>query len=456
MQKNLNRVLVWFLVTALVGLACGIFSPETPEPPLGAPPPVQEVEPPEQVPPDQPADEPGFGPITFCSDVNEDGHPVNTNKVFPKGTRVVYALFTYWGMESGQPWGQYWTQDGVEHIDGTNQTWEEDQEGWIAYSLEEDSGLSGEYELVLYIGSQPVQSATFVIEGAGQAQNTSTAAFGSIQFSEGITDEITPINPSARFKDDIVEVYAVFPYFNFTDGQAWSREWVYDGEVQVYKDLTWDEGTDGLTYTFFYFGGNEPFSPGTYTLNLYIEGQLARSASFEVMGEGVKELPDHPQGPANPEDIIDPNLMPAWEILYYAGPEILTDVAEFALNHHISMELSDEIKSKGLYVCSRGEDEPGSLYIRRSFWNDVSWEEVAATMAHELTHAVQDIVGGRCYCSIENEYHAYVTSFYVLQETGRMDLLEEKWRGAYDDDGYFDPDLLWAAVKEAYPECPDY
>ena len=115
-----------------------------------------------------------------------------------------------------------------------------------------------------------------------------------------------------------------------------------------------------------------------------------------------------------------------------------------------------DIDAKGTYRCSRDSRDPGTLFIDQDFWNAVSWEEVAATMAHELTHAVQHIEGGRCYCTVENEYYAYVTEFYVLQETGRMDLLETKWRGAYDDAGYFDSGLLWKAVKDAYPECPDY
>ena len=70
--------------------------------------------------------------------------------------------------------------------------------------------------------------------------------------------------------------------------------------------------------------------------------------------------------------------------------------------------------------------------------------------------AIQHIEGGDCGCTIENEYYAYVTGFYVLQETGRMDLLESKWRGAYNDSGQFDSGKLWKAVKEAYPECPEY
>jgi hypothetical protein len=457
MQRIDHRIWAGVLIIALVSLSCQLFAALPSEaPPVAVQPtpkPANQVEPP----PAQPsADEPGFGPIIFCQDVTDQGQPINPMNSFPQGTRLVYALFTFWGMEPGMTWGHYWTQDGYEYIDGTGEAWDEETEGWVAYYIEENDALTGEFTLTLYIGDQPVQEGSFSIAEGSLAYSDGSGSFGSIQFAEDITDELVPIGPATAFEGEVIEVYAVFPYFYMTDGQNWSREWVYEGEVQVYTDLTWDEGTEGLTYASFGYEGDEAFPPGTYTLNLYIDDQLARSASFEVIGEEAHVEPDVPQGPAAPEDIIDPNLMQAWEILYYANPDILNDVAQFALDYHIEMILSDEVSSKGVYRCSQGSDEPGTLYIGLTFWSNASWEEVAATMAHELTHAVQHLEGGRCYCSIENEYYAYITEFYVLQETGRMDLLESKWRGAYDEDGRFDGDKLWAAVKDAYPECPDY
>jgi hypothetical protein len=61
----------------------------------------------------------------------------------------------------------------------------------------------------------------------------------------------------------------------------------------------------------------------------------------------------------------------------------------------------------------------------------------------------------RCW-SNEKGYYAYVTQFYVLQELGRMDLLAEEYRGAYDENGKFDEDKLWAALKKTYSECSEY
>ncbi len=276
--------------------------------------------------------------------------------------------------------------------------------------------------------------------------------FGPIQFAEGVTEDMVPILPTNEFDYGVEEIYAIFRYEYMLDGTAWSRVWLYEGEEDVVRELVWDEGYEGISYAYYGYEPPEPLPAGTYTLNLYIEDTLASSADFIIYPEETAaDLP-----PSEPEDIINVNLMPAWEILAYSHNDLLRDLAQFALDNHIEMILSDEVSSKGLYHCTQDSTEPGTLYIGEDFWNEASWEEVAAVIGHELTHAVQHIERGACYCSVENEYYAFLTEFYVLQESGRMDLLEEKWRGAYDENGSFDPNALWEALQEAYPECPDY
>ena len=279
-------------------------------------------------------------------------------------------------------------------------------------------------------------------------------AFGPIQFAEGITDDYTPISPTSQFEYGITEIWVTFPYTGMQDGLSWTREWMFEGEEDVTRELIWDEGPAGITYAYYgYDDETIPLDPGSYQLNLYIEGQVARSATFVILGDDTGYEPDEP---GTPEELIDPNLMPAWEILAYSNREILREVAQFVLDKNVELLMDDDLDAKGSYVCSTTSMEPGTIYISTDFWNRSSWEEVAAVLGHELTHGVQHMASGFCGCTVENEYYAFITEFYVLQETGRMDLLESKWRGAYSDDGTFSSNKLWAAVKEAYPECPDY
>jgi hypothetical protein len=194
-----------------------------------------------------------------------------------------------------------------------------------------------------------------------------------------------------------------------------------------------------------------------YTLNLYIDGQLARSADFEVIGYDEPEGPVVPEEPGTPEELIDPRLMPAWEMLRDAGPEILYDLAQFPLKHHLPIRIEDRGHNYASYKHSCTEPpEPGALLVSPSYYETHEWEEIAAMMGHELTHAVQHLVSHQCYPSIEKEYYAHITQLYVLQELGRMDLIEDKWRGTYDEYGRFDGDTLWYVLKDLYPDLPDY
>jgi len=69
------------------------------------------------------------------------------------------------------------------------------------------------------------------------------------------------------------EVYAVFPYINMSPGLSWKRQWLLDGDVTAESDDTgWDEGLDGVTYT--YLWDEEALEPGLYTLNLFIKDEL--------------------------------------------------------------------------------------------------------------------------------------------------------------------------------------
>ena len=92
----------------------------------------------------------------------------------------------------------------------------------------------------------------------------------------------------------------------------------------------------------------------------------------------------------------------------------------------------------------------------RETWNESSWQELAGTLAHELTHAMQHYDGGyRCPgCSVYKEYHAFIAEYYTYMMLERTDLIPDTM---YGDDGYFDSDILWDVIKESYgDECPDY
>ncbi len=284
----------------------------------------------------------------------------------------------------------------------------------------------------------------------------SFAAFGEISFSEGVTEESVPIRPVLEYEPGTIKICAVFPFMNMEDGMQVEVEWLFNEEWFYSTDEEWDEGEEGITHRSISWENDRELDPGIYTLRLFINGQLARSADVEVLAPSGEET----QKPArNLEDLIDPDLMRAWEILAYADNDLLNDLAMLVPDYGIELRLTDDMTSNGQYVYVSGKKEPGKVYISWDFSEKTCWEDVSATIAHELTHAVQHLTSdeGKFGCTVEREYEAYMAKFYALMETGRTDILIDSWSGVYNPrTGKIWKNELWKALKEAYASCPEY
>ncbi len=398
---------------------------------------------------------PYLSEITFCHDVTDDGIPIDPTDEFPPGTVEVWAFFTYDNMQDGMAWGRLWRSEGEIWLDIRQDTWEDGESGWAAYGVTEDdpsSPLSGTYSLTIYLNDQIVREDTFYVNLTPAQTSPTLSAFGAIQFAAGITNEVVPYGVAEAFEYGVTEVYAVFPFFNMQDGQSFRREWLKDGEIYAERDMAWEEGSIGMDYARLLDEDGLP--PGEYTLNLYIDGQVARSAGFTICTAQPEA-----REPALPQEIIDDYLMPAWENLANSEHKVLRDLAQFALNNHVSISVDPNFDGQAAYryTCST-PPVMGEVVFSLSYWKRIGWEETTAVLAHELVHAFQHKTGDyRCGCSIEKEYYAWIAQFYVLQEMGRKDILADKYADAYDSrTGKFDSDRLWALLIRLYPECPEY
>lgn len=417
----------------------------------------------------QPAEQPTqaqpvFSEVTFCEDVTDDGEIIGASTEFPAGTETVWAYFTFENMQDGQEWGRLWHRDGEVYVDERQSTWDDGESGWVAYSISDETPLKGDYSLTLYIGDQVVQEASFHVAAPTAQPRSGFAAFGKITFAEGVTDESVPIGASNEFREGITKIYATFVYMNMASNQNWSREWLYNGEQLVRKELTWDEDVEGMSWVS--YSDEEGLKAGTYTLNLYLDGQLARSADFLVVGEKTT-LPTE-QTRKTVQELIDPDLMKAYQILANSKMEILKQLADLVETAQIEIQMDDNMEGSTLAVYRYGSDtckiqeaarrRPGRVLVNRQAWERQSWEEVAASIAHELIHAYQHLHGGyRCEgCSIETEYEAFTVTIYALEELGAWDIVQRKYGDYIDSSGTIYKSDLWKAIKATYTDCPDY
>jgi len=418
---------------------------------------TQQVEIPPESPDSPEVERPGsFSAITFCEDVSDDGECIQAGELFPAGILKVWAYFTYQVMQQGQSWGRYWTLDGETYVDATGETWEEDQDGWLAYSIEGEHELdSGEYRLVLYIDDQPVQEAAFRVEAA-PSETFNDPAFGPIDFTTDIEQEYPPVQSVTDFEAGFPKLYGVFAYTNMADQQPWTCEWLWEGEKLVQLELQWEYGEEGLTYCSYENDGGSDLQPGEYTLNLYIEDQIARSASATVTGG---QLQTSLNEPSLPEEVISAELLKGWEMLNEVSFEPLHEIAQLALIYHVPISIDENMSwYGGVYSVEDCDAQPrvaGSISFSRKFYEDEPWETIAALIAHELVHAGQHMEKGQCGCYLYNEVQAYQAQIYAYKSLGREDWIYEKWGHVFGEDGRFDQDLLWEWVDEIY-DCPAY
>lgn len=422
--------------------------------------PAERTEPvvvPAEVPESAEIDHPGsFSAITFCEDVTDEGECIQPGEFFPAGIQRVWAYFTYQDMQPGQSWGRYWTLDGEMYVDATGESWEDDSDGWMAYSIEGEHELDGgEYRLVLYLDDQPVQEATFQVETAAPV-SFSVPAFGPIDFTTDIEQEYPPVQSITEFEAGFPKLYGVFAFTNMTDQQSWTCEWLWNGETLVSVDSQWEYGEQGLTYCSYENDDGSDLTPGEYTLNLNIEEQIARSASANVLGEQAQTN----QGePALPEEIISAELLKGWEMLNDVSFEPLHEIAQLALIYHVPISIDENMSwYGGVYSVDDCNAQPrvaGSISFSRKFYDDQPWETIAALIGHELVHAGQHMEKGQCGCYLYNEVQAYQAQIYTYKELGVEDWIYEKWGHVFGDDGRFDQDLLWEWVDENYV-CPAY
>ncbi|MBI5876307.1 MAG: hypothetical protein HZB53_01550 [Chloroflexi bacterium] len=404
-----------------------------------------------------PAGKPQFSTIVMCEDVTDDGAPVNPTTRFQADTTKVWAYFTFANMPQGQAWGRRWTRDGQIYLESYDEAWDEDADGWLAYSLEDEDGLAGRFVLTLFIGDQAVQAASFEVAPPSAPPKAKQPSFGPINFGRDITDDNDLLGAATVFEPGTKRVYATFVYFNFTPGVTWSREWLRDGKSIGRSDLKWEEAENGVDYAYLN-SSDGSLSPGRYTFNLYLGGTLQRGAEFEVLAPKAQPTAT-PRGPARPEEVVEPSLLPAWYKVAGSRQAVVREVAQTALKFRIPIRLENFSGTANGYYATSSKScntQPGTISIRSTFFRDNSVEAVAATMAHEMTHAMRRLENGaKCGCTVQDEYYAYLVLIYTLQDLNRKDLILERYSRAYDSRGKFSQGLLWQWIKQSY-DCPEY
>lgn len=118
------------------------------------------------------------------------------------------------------------------------------------------------------------------------AEITSETTITPIVFSSEINDDYDPISPRRVFGEGFFTIYATFDYDGMADGMEWAWIWRHDGEVVNGGNELWTYGNDGPGWI--YYEPPEGFSPGQYTLEIWVNGELFQQANLSVESEAAQ------------------------------------------------------------------------------------------------------------------------------------------------------------------------
>ncbi len=271
-----------------------------------------------------PSGEPRFSNLVFAPDVTGNDQPTQIVTQLPSGATEIYAFWDYADMAGGMTWEARWYREDqfLDNVCQPSQPWQGGERGNWWVSIHDTSGLDeGTYRVELYVEGELLAQGSISVGGA-----VTGPTFTNLIFSEGVTADDRPTDPTYLLPSGITEAYAFFDYAAMRDGVAWSRIWYYEGEQVASGSGTWDQGASGSTWVA--LTADESLDPGTYRLELFVEGALVAASDFTVAGTQTQEAigpiifaagADTQGNPVNPGTTFPTGLTELHFFCIYAG-----------------------------------------------------------------------------------------------------------------------------------------
>lgn len=220
--------------------------------------------------------------VEFGDGINRNGTVRGSAARFDSGLRELYAAFEYRNVPRAGEMTMRWFNNGVSVATGTiDRGRSETGSDWVSLnSGDDDRGLAdGLYELELLVDGVQLYRGGVVVGRAGQA---SAVQLGLFAFALGVDDAGAPISPARHFSS-VQEIYAVFTAKGLRDGVVLRSVWSFEGEPVLDEEGPWNGGDVDIAWLSITHSDGLPI--GNYELEIYIEGQLAQSGTFEVTAQ---------------------------------------------------------------------------------------------------------------------------------------------------------------------------
>jgi len=224
--------------------------------------------------------DPAFSRLFFSPAVNEAGMPTTVIRSLPTSSSSLYLYFNYDNMTPETVYELRVNTDGIPNANFSLSPvrWSGGRRGLWYVGSSGQPYPNGLYDFTLFIDG--VASATTRLRvgvAPEEIASFSDIVFGILDFSGNVLG-----NGFVLGTGNIAS--ARFIYRNLVDGTPWTAIWYYEGTefFRLPDGTTWNDGAAGAKT----ISVQEPngLLPGTYRLELYIEGRLSGTSDFTLSG----------------------------------------------------------------------------------------------------------------------------------------------------------------------------
>ncbi|MBZ0309364.1 MAG: carboxypeptidase-like regulatory domain-containing protein, partial [Anaerolineae bacterium] len=221
---------------------------------------------------------PVFRNLFFSPAVTESGMPTSVIGSLPAGSVSLYLFFDYANLSAESVYELRVTTNGIPNpiFSLAPVRWSGGENGLWYIGSANQPWANGIYEFTLFVNGVASATARITIGGTPET----TPVFRDIVF--GILDlRGNPLGNGFVLPTGNV-AGARFIYQNMQNGVEWTSLWYYNGVEFSRQTNTWDAGESGDATTSIQAAGG--LLPGTYRLELYIQGRLAAKSDLVIAG----------------------------------------------------------------------------------------------------------------------------------------------------------------------------
>jgi len=220
---------------------------------------------------------PTFSRAFFTTRVNEAGVPVRVvGDRVPSGTTSLYLFFDYNHMRDGMVYELRVTLNDANRADYSLPpvTWSGGERGTWYIGSADTPWENGSYNFRLFIEGREVANQRIEV-GGGPENNPQ---FSDIVF--GLPDDSGNLVGTNYVLPEGSAIQARFNYYNMRTDVSWTYIWYFEGQELQRDTAAWDLDVQGTRI----MPASAEFLPGSYRLELYIDGVLSATADFVVAG----------------------------------------------------------------------------------------------------------------------------------------------------------------------------